>query len=197
MGRAFLQLYQATAAAKWLDLSKSCADFCAKKFSRNTEDGGGFLSGCRFSDAPSPVADRDENIEMTRWLNLLARTTGESRFSKNAEHAIRFLATDRNVEGIYSFTGGLLLADAELAEEPTHVAVVGKKDDPAAIGLFQAAQKCPTSYKVIEWLSPGEKSSSDTEFPEIDRAAAYLCTGTRCSLPKFTAEALTASFGKN
>ena len=43
MGRALLLLYQATADRKWLDLSTSCADFCAEKFVRSDKGRRGIL----------------------------------------------------------------------------------------------------------------------------------------------------------
>ncbi len=193
MGRAMLALYQVTADKQWLDRSAACADFCIKNFRRDDATGAGFLSGRIFDDAPPPVADQEENTRAVRWLNLLGKTTHEDRFSKAAEHAMRYLATHEVIAEIYSFTGGLLLADDELATEPVHIAIVGKTDDPAARALFNAAQKQPSSYKIIEWVTPG---APDSIFLETDKPAAYLCTGNRCSTPKFEAEELVNSFLK-
>ncbi|MEO5715268.1 MAG: DUF255 domain-containing protein [Luteolibacter sp.] len=196
MGRALLLLHQVTADNEWLARASACADFCMKTFMRESKDGGGFLSGPSLPDNPPPVVDRDENIEVARWLNLMGKTTRESRFNKGAEHAMRYLADSGVVAEIYSFTGGLLLADEEIAGEPVHIAIVGNSKDPAAAALFASAQKYPDSYKVIEWLTTSATDQSEIRFPDNDRSAAYLCSENRCSPPKFSAEELERSFRK-
>lgn len=193
MGRALVALHQATGEREWLNRAVKCGDFAIRKFQRENSEGAGFLTGIAFADAPLPVVDRDENIEAVRWLNLLGKTVQEERFVKAAEHGMRFLATDAVLADIYSFTGGILLADTECATEPTHIAVVGKLDDPKATALFEAAQKFPSGYKIVERISAG---GGDTIFPTSENAAAYLCTGNRCSLPKFEADKLLESFQK-
>ncbi|MEO5917003.1 MAG: DUF255 domain-containing protein [Luteolibacter sp.] len=192
MGRAMLAIYQATADRQWLDRSAACANFAIGKFKREESRGAGFLAGVAFDDAPPPVTDRDENIQTARWLNLLGKTTGDEQFATAAKHAMRYLATDEVADSIYSFTGGLLLADEELAGEPIHIAIVGKRNDPAARFLFEAAQKHPSSYKVIEWVAGG----GDSIYPEIGKAAAFFCTARSCSTPKFEAQELLDSFAK-
>ena len=194
MGRATLALYLATADHKWLDRSAACADFMAQRFIRPEDAGAGFSSGIARPDLPSPVVDRDENIEAARWLNLLAKATREERFAKAAHHAMLFLSRAEVGEDIFSFSGGLLLADRELSEEPVHLSIVGKKDDPATRALFLAAQKHPSPYKLVERVSAGE--TTDIPFPDTGRAAAFLCTKNTCSSPKFTPLELIQSFSK-
>ena len=194
MGRAMLALYQATADKQWLDRSASCANFTIGRFSRVEVAGAGFLTAAQHENVPPPVADLDENIEMARWLNLLGRTTGEQNFIHAAAHAMRYLASDAVIDSIFSFTGGLQLADEEIRNEPVHIGIVGKKDDPAARALFDAAQSHPSSYKIIEWIAKG---GNGTNFPSLDRAAAFLCTEKTCSSPKFGAQELSESFSKH
>ena len=43
-----------------------------------------------------------------------------------------------------------LLADREFSSTPPHLAVVGKKGEPAATELFAAAVAYPSSYERVE-----------------------------------------------
>jgi len=179
MGRALLALHQATAEQEWLDRSIACARFCARNFTRTEENGGGYLAGVMSRDLPPPVVDRDENIVAARWMNLLAKVTRDESHAVAAKHAMKYLASQEVVDGIFSFTGGLLLADEEIASEPVHIAIVGRRDDAAARALFDSARKQPSSYKVLEWISPGSK---DSAFPDTGKATAYVCTDNRCAV---------------
>ena len=102
-----------------------------------------------------------------------------------AERAMRFLATPEIARKV--FTSGVLLADRDLANEPLHVAIVGRKGDPRALALFRAALAIPTDYRRIDWVDPDEAPlpNSDVEYPSLDRPAAFACAGERCSSPAF------------
>ena len=91
-------------------------------------------------------------------------------------------------------TASVLLADAELSSEPAHMTVVGPRADPRSRELLAAALADPTAYKRVElWArAEGPLPSSDVEFPDLERPAAFACSGTRCSLPAFTAAELRA-----
>ncbi len=88
---------------------------------------------------------------------------------------------------------GVLLADAELGEDPLHVTVIGSKKDPKARALFVSGQAYPVSYKRIEWWdkSEGPLPRGDVTYPEMDQPAAFICTAQRCSLPIFEPDKLT------
>lgn len=192
MGRALLALYQATADVKWLERAIQCADFTEAHF--KSKDGG-YLASVPRVDAPAPVMDRNENIALARWCNLLARTSGEARFSDIAKHGMRHLSSEAVLGDIFSFAGGVLLADRELSEEPVHITIVGKKEDAAAIELFATAQRHPSPYKIIEWSIPGAPvKKGGIEYPDFGKTAAFLCADGRCSSPKFTPSDLAATF---
>jgi len=65
------------------------------------------------------------------------------------------------------------------------VTVVGHRDDPVARALFAAAQRAPTSYKLVEWWDrrEGPPPRGESIFPDLDRSAAYLCANGACSSP--------------
>jgi hypothetical protein len=89
-------------------------------------------------------------------------------------------------------TASVLLVDREISAAPMHLTVVGGRADPKAHVLLAAALADPQAYKRVElWdRSEGPLPNSDVEFPELDRAAAFVCTNSRCSLPAFTPEEL-------
>lgn len=184
MGRAFLQLYRATGARRWLSLATSAGSFIDKRF---RQERAGFLSGVRGVGPVGPVPNVDENVSATRFLNLLAHYTGNTRFREAAEHGMRYLATadvaTRRIE-----EGGILLAALELASDPSHFTVIGTKDDPRARALYDIALKEPGWYKRIEWwdVAEGPLPNPDVRYPTFEKASAFVCTDGRCSLPAFS-----------
>lgn len=199
MGRAFLSLYQATGDAKWLKLATKAADFMAAHFenhptgSAKTADGkaalsAGFLTAEAKSNAiaaPEPLLE--ENQSICRFANLLNHYTGEAKYKQMAESAMRYLSTPEIVAKRRILVAGTLIADHELSHVPAHITVVGKKSDPEAQQLYFAAVKSPIIYRRIDWLdkSEGGVPNLDVDFPDLGKAAAFLCAGNRCSSPAY------------
>jgi uncharacterized protein YyaL (SSP411 family) len=188
-GRAFVSLYAVTGDKKWLTYAEQAADFIGKHF----QDSAGFATadlthaGVR---RPEPVLE--ENVMLARFANLLYRYDGKADYRKLAEHAMRYLATPDIANQRIYLVAGILLADQELAAEPAHITVVGRKDDPRASELFAAALSYPLSYKRTEWWDrrQGPLPNMDVEFPEMKEAAAFACANKRCSLPVFKPEGI-------
>jgi uncharacterized protein YyaL (SSP411 family) len=90
---------------------------------------------------------------------------------------------------------GVLLADEELAVEPTHMTIVGHKDDARAKSLHALARALPTRYKRLEWLDlrEGKLPNPDVEYPDLGEPAAFACSNRICSFPSFNAEELKAT----
>src|SRR5438132_43558 len=63
-------------------------------------------------------------------MNLLNRYFGDENYREQAAHAMRYLASAS--AGMTRPLPGVLLADEELAVEPTHMTIVGHKDDARA-----------------------------------------------------------------
>ncbi len=182
MGRAFLQLYRVTADRRWLTLAADAANFIARTFAAGDA---GFLSGA----AGGPVtatANIDENISAVRFLNLLAHTTGDEQFSDAAEFGMRYLATPA-IATQRREESGILLAASELGHAPGHFTVVGAKQDMVAAALYKVALNQAGWYQRVEWwdLDEGPLPNPDVQYPSFDRASAYVCTDSRCSLPAF------------
>jgi uncharacterized protein YyaL (SSP411 family) len=180
LGRAFLALYRADADRRWLVDASAAADFIEAHF---RVAGGGYASAV--SRGPiEAVPQIDENIALARWANLLGHYDGKPAHRETGRHALRWLATPKvALERLTE--AGILLADAESAADPLHLTVVGAKDDPAAAKLFSTLQQLPGWYKRIEWWdrAEGPLPNADVEYPRVKRAAAFVCTDRRCSLP--------------
>ncbi len=180
MGRAFLSLYVATADREWLGHADQAARFIEGQF----RSANGFLSSTAVGVGvfARPVADVDENAELARFANLLARYSGSAQDRALARHALRFCAAAASQERPMP---ELLLADLESSAEPLHLTVVGAKGDAAAGALFAAALAVPKTYARVEWWDPSEGPlpNADVPLPQTGRPAAFVCTGSACSLP--------------
>jgi uncharacterized protein YyaL (SSP411 family) len=135
----------------------------------------------------SPEPDFDENVYLARFANLLFHYTGNARDRRIAEAALRFAATPNIANARLSSVGALILADQELASDPLHIAIVGKKSDAMAPKLFAAAVSYPVIYKQVEWIDLSQKSSTPDAaiYPDLPQSAAYICTNHACSTPVF------------
>jgi uncharacterized protein YyaL (SSP411 family) len=126
---------------------------------------------------------------MVRFANLLARHTANARYRSSAEYAMRFLATEEVASSRFTHPG-ILHAAGELGSEPLHVTVVGAKDDPQALALYQAVASYPSVYRRLEWWDKreGKMPNPDVQYPSLPRAAAFVCTANACSLPIYRPE---------
>ena len=129
----------------------------------------------------------DENISLARFANLLARYDGKADHVKLAESTLRYLASPK--VALSEITEpGILLADDEFHSDPLHLTVSGAKNDPVARELFSTLQHLPQWYKRIEWWdrAEGPLPNPDVGYPPTKRAAAFVCTENRCSLPIYS-----------
>lgn len=186
MGRAYLALYGVTGERPYLEKAKSIADFIEAHFAAPAEPG--YDSAQREGKLIKPVKLLDENVMLARFANGLYRATGQERYKQMGAKAIAYLALPETARKRKILVAGILLADLETNQEPTHITVVGKKSDSQAQALFATALKLPLAYKRIEWWDPAEGAmpNADTDLPgDMDKAAAFLCSGGRCSRPAF------------
>ena len=180
MARAFLTLYEVTGDRVWLGRAESAAQFMRANFA---DSAAGFVTSKATDRSYTPRPERDENILLARFANLLSHYTGNSEYHAMAERAMRYLAAPEIAK--YLPTAGTLLADQEIASDPIHMTIVGHKDDPAAQALFQAAAAYPSGYLRLEWWDTreGKLPNPDVLYPELKTAAAFICTGNTCSSP--------------
>jgi uncharacterized protein len=80
---------------------------------------------------------------------------------------------------------GIFLAAPEVVAGPLHIAIVGSKTNESNKKLYAAGLAIANTYKQIEWWDEveGKLPIHDVEYPKLDKPAAFLCTGKRCSFP--------------
>jgi len=194
MGQAFLDLYAATGNRDWLTAAARAGDFISSAF---RDEAGGFLasktSEIKIGVFARPARQIDDQILVARFMNLLNRYFGNDAYREQASHAMRYL-TSASVEMLRPLPG-VLLADEELAIEPTHMTIVGPKDEPRARALHVSARALPARYKRLEWLDlrEGKLPNPDVEYPDLGEPAAFACSNRICSFPSFNAEELQAT----
>lgn len=199
MGAAMLQLYEVTGEQAWLERSSETASFVLQHFVRRDDAQRAIpglvssASGQRANAAFAPLPQLEENLAAARWLNLLHHYTGRPELRQAAGQSLAWVGQSRAWTSDWC-PGGPLLAQQELQAQPLHVTVVGSKQDQAARALFTQALRYPQWYRRVDWQEPGQPPlpHAQTEYPELGRAAAFLCANGVCSAPLFSPEALTA-----
>jgi uncharacterized protein len=190
MGRAFLGLYAVTADRAWLKKAEQSGDFIAQHFRENDRQAGLVTAEVARHGIQKPEPLYDENVMLARFANLLYHYSGKPLYKQIAQQAMRYLATPEIAKKFSVLVAGPLLADMELSATPTHITIVGSKQDPQAKVLFTGAIGFPAIYKRIEWFDSKEGAlpNTEVEFPQLPKAAAFACSGNRCSRPVYRAE---------
>ena len=191
MGQAFLDLYAATGKREWLNAAAKSGDFIAASF---RDPAGGFWTS-KTAEAKTGVFAKpakliDDQTQVARFMNLLDRYFGGDKYRPLATHAMQYLS-GASAELIRPLPG-VLLADEENAVEPTHMTIVGHKDDARAQALHTFARAYPARYKRLEWLDlrEGALPNPDVEYPDLGEPAAFACSNRICSYPSFSAAEL-------
>jgi hypothetical protein len=78
----------------------------------------------------------------------------------------------------------------DLTNAPIHLTVLGSPTNPDTTALHTAALRSITSHELIELRDPSDPSTSPTsiKYPQLDRAALFLCSASACSSPVFHPE---------
>jgi len=182
MACSLLTLYQVTGDRRWLQRAEEAAHFAEEHFKSKV----GYVAVAKALSAKlAPKPQADENVAFARLTNLLHHYTSNAADRERAQHAMNYLAVPAVANRRGFQVGGILLADRELNAPPLHITVVGKKDDPVARQLFLAAIAQPATYKRVEWWDQREGGlpNPDVQYPEVEKAAAFICTDRRCSAP--------------
>ena len=188
MADACLALYGASGDRGWLAPALKALDFIQLRFADVKQ--GGYMTAPIPKGAAGVFKDGvrlpEENADLVRVAGLAYGYTGDARYQRMAKHAMAYLASPA-LTGSGRFLPAALLADAEMQGGPLHITVVGHKDDPAAQALHAAALAYPAVYKQLDWWDKREGALPNPEvsYPELSRAAAFVCTGSTCSSPIF------------
>ena len=187
MSQAFVALYRSTGERRWLARAATTLAFIDKQFRDHLA---GYTAARRTADQPGvfsrAVRQPEQNAALARTANIMRHYTGDARYSRMASHAMKYLAAfAKAAPG--QLHAEILLVDGELANAPIHITVVGSKADPAARELHSAALRYPSDYLQIDWWDHGEGRlpNPEIQYPQLDRAAAFVCTATGCSMPVF------------
>ena len=180
MGRALLQMYRASGEREGRQHAAAAADYIDAEFRARA----GYAAGARGTGPIAPVPQLDENIQLGRFANLLARYTGKEEHRAIAAHAFAWLAQPQVALGRVTDVG-ILHLDRELNTDPLHLTVVGPRGDPGTTALFAACLRVPGAYKRLDWWdrSEGPLPNPDVKYPTLKRPAAFVCTEQRCSTP--------------
>lgn len=190
MAEAFLELYAATGERDYLSKTLAAADFMALEF-LDRKLTGLFTVSLKTSHVLAPVRRLDENLRVARLTNMLSHYTGKQEYKSLAELAMKFIVSKEVALSSISEPGVITAAD-EFSQAPLHITVVGAKSEEAAQKLFSAAGQYPSFYKRVEWWdkSEGPLPNPDVQYPQLPKAAAFICTEKRCSLPIFAPEGI-------
>jgi hypothetical protein len=189
MSQAFVALYRSTGDRLWLAQAAGALAFIDGRF----RDPNAGYSAARRPAAGHGVFRRamrqpEQNAALVRTASLVRHYTADARYQRMALHGMKYLAAyAKNMpEQLHA---EILLADRELANAPIHITVVGGKTDPAARDLHSAALRYPSDYLQIDWWDrdEGRLPNPDIQYPQLDRAAAFACSATACSMPVFSA----------
>ena len=194
MGRAFLTLYGVTGDRQWLAHAEAAAKFIEANY--KDAQAGYITSKVPTDRSYTPKQQRDENIAVVRFGNLLTRFTANPQYKQMADYSMRYLAEPTVAK--YFPTAGVLIADRENSNDPIHLTVVGHKDDATAQSLFLTAAGYPVAYKRVEWWDTreGRLPNPDVQYPELKNPALFICTSNTCSAPIYKPDAVRPKVDK-
>jgi len=147
MARAFLQLYRTTNQVHYLKLADETAEFICSNF---INDKAGFNPDIASPGQNSNSPQIDENICLSRFLNLLYYYTDNISHLNNAKHGLRYLAIPQ-IATARMEEAGILLLDEELFSTPLKITIVDNQHDRKATKIRENALRSFGWYKVIHW----------------------------------------------
>lgn len=192
MGEAYLALYVATGDRQYLSKGQAASKFIAANFESKAGFATATIGKTSQGVFQQPVRQMEENVGVARLANVLLHYTGDKSYQPVAEHAVKYLVALARDENDRYLAGPLLAVD-EYAAEPAHITIIGAKTDAVAQALHAAAIKFPASYRRIEWWDKieGALPNPDVQYPDLGKAAAFICVNHACSTPIFEPEKIS------
>jgi uncharacterized protein YyaL (SSP411 family) len=196
MCRAALALYEATADPACLEQARRWVD-SLDRYYWDAAGGGYFFAAADTRDliarvkTASDAAVPSGNGTMVGVLTRLALLTGEERYRERADAIISAFAGEL---GRNFFPLATLLNNAEFAQRPVQIVLVGETADPAIAALRRAVEAVSLPNRVVLAIAPDQPlPAAHPAFGKGlvgGRAAAYVCDGPVCSLPLTEPQAL-------
>ena len=177
-GIALLALHRATGEKNWLDTAVKLAD-TTQTLLGDPKLGGFYATVTENTNSGlmrrKPLQD---NGVAARFLYQLGRYTKNKTYEQLAEKAIRASVSPTILKREGRIVGNLAVALETLTAQYVEVSVVGQPSDLAATQLFDAAHAYHDPRKIMHYEKPGR-------YPDLGRAAMYICDPTACSIPVF------------
>ena len=154
--RAFVQAYETTGVRMYLDRAQVVADHILR-LHHDPATGGFWDSAPALTATPlGLLAQRQEVLADTaaaaELLIRLWRLTNNERYRTIAQNALaNYAVSFRHFAHFGALYGQ---AVDRLLRPPTHIAVVGPHDSPAAQALFRQALRIHTPAQITQWLDP-------------------------------------------
>jgi len=190
VGRGLIGLYRATGERRYLDHARTLGDRILSDL--QDPDTGGFFAHSADPEAVGVFAERrrplEENGEAARFLIELERLVDHLAQAENtseggglpyiaaARTALLSLADPKAIKREGRMITSYLLAVEEVLFTGVDVTIVAA-DPKAREDLLAAALASDEPRKSVEISPPGER------YPDIQRAAAYICSDSACSTP--------------
>ena len=196
MCRAALALYEATADPAYLQQTRRWVELLDLHY-WDEAGGGYFFSADDTRDliarvkTASDAAVPSGNGTMVGVLTRLALLTGEPRYRERAEAVIGAFSGEI---GRNFFPLATLINNAEFAQKPVQIVLVGERADPGFAALRRAVCEVSLPNRIVLAVAPDQ--ALPPAHPAFGKglvggsAAAYVCEGPVCSLPLTKAAAL-------
>ena len=189
MSQAFVALYRSTGQREWLAHARTVLRFIDSAL---RDPNAGYIAAPRSQQRRGvfreTVRQPEQNAALVRLANLMHHYTGDVQYKKMATHGMKYLVAFAKAAP-EQLRADILLADRELSNAPIHITIVGHKADPAARDLQSAALRYPSDYLQVDWWDrdEGRLPNPEIQYPQLDRAAAFACTASACSMPVYDA----------
>ena len=187
MSHAFVALYRTTGDREWLGYARGVLASVNRQL---RDPKGGYIAAPLAKNERGvfrdPIRLPEQNAALARLANLMHHYTGDRHYQQMATHAMHYLVGFSKAAP-QQMRAEILLADREVFAAPIHITIVGGKSDPAARALHAAALRYPSDYLQIDWWDrdEGQLPNPEIQYPQLDRAAAFACSASACSMPVF------------
>lgn len=178
-GLALTALYRATGEVHYRDASAAVADAMVREL--DDSDGGGFFATTAADTDGLIPRDKPfrDNVFAARLLLALATDTGRDAYREAAERTLSAVVGAGVRSGNPARIAELGLALEDLAHGAVEFSIVtGDPSAPDSRALFAAALGVYEPRKALHFEAPGR-------YPDLGRAAIFVCTDNACSSPVF------------
>jgi uncharacterized protein YyaL (SSP411 family) len=185
MAAAFLDAYELTGDHQWLRRARSLAHWTCQNL--RAPDGRLLdrlaVPGESAGLLAQPVPALDENAAMAEVVLRLEAYTGETRLRERGLEILAAWATHYEQYGVAASAYAQALL--RYLERPSHIVIVGRRDDDEARRLHAAALVARSPLRTVQWVDPSDETDAErltqAGLP-AEPAAAYVCRGQACSL---------------